>query len=47
VKRAYDQSIALGWAGPTMHKIFQAAFRSAKRVRSQTELGKLAVSIPV
>lgn len=46
IKRAYDQSVALGWSGPTMHKVFQAAFRAAKRVRSQTELGKLAVSIP-
>ncbi|MDB5039184.1 MAG: glutamyl-tRNA reductase [Bacteriovoracaceae bacterium] len=46
VKRAYDDGIRLGNVGPQFHKIFQSAFKVAKKIRARTEVGRLAVSIP-
>ena len=46
VKRAYEKSVQSGLVGPILHKCFQQAFKVAKRVRRETEVGRLAVSIP-
>jgi glutamyl-tRNA reductase len=46
VKRAYEEGIRLGTVGSHFHRIFQRAFKVAKKVRAQTEVGRLAVSIP-
>ncbi len=46
VKRAYEDGIERNEVGPKLHSAFQAAFRVAKKIRSQTEVGRLAVSIP-
>lgn len=46
IKQAYQDSIVEGWVGPSLHKVFQRAFKVAKGVRSKTEIGRFAVSIP-
>lgn len=46
VKKSYLKAQEEGSAGSVLHKIFQSAFRCAKRVRSETELGAFAVSVP-
>lgn len=46
LKRAYDESIKGGHVGPILHRCFQKAFKLNKRIRSQTEVGRLAVSMP-
>jgi len=46
VKRAYQDAVDLERAGPVLHRFFQFAFRVAKKIRSETEVGQFAVSIP-
>lgn len=44
-KRSYEKARAAGSAGPCLHKLFQRAFRVAKRVRSKTQITRGAVSV--
>lgn len=46
VKNAYQLAQARGWPGPILHRCFQSAFKVAKKVRSDTEVGQFAVSVP-
>ncbi len=46
IKKAYLKAQEQGSVGPLLHKVFQSAFRSAKKIRSETEIGSLAVSVP-
>jgi glutamyl-tRNA reductase len=45
VKRAYQEAKDKGTTGRILDNLFKYAFRSAKRVRSETEIGKGAVSV--
>jgi glutamyl-tRNA reductase len=45
LKDAYRAAQEAGSTGPTLNKLFQAAFSAAKRVRSETRIGENAVSI--
>ncbi len=45
LKDAYRVAQESGSTGPTLNKLFQAAFSAAKRVRSQTQIGANAVSL--
>lgn len=45
VKRAFAASSEAGGAGPRLTRLFQSAFRVAKRVRSETAVAENAVSI--
>lgn len=44
-KKAYENARASGNAGPSLHRLFQRAFRAAKQVRSRTEITRGAVSV--
>ncbi len=45
VKEAYQQSQESGMTGATLNGIFHRAFGAAKRVRSQTEIARMPVSV--
>ena len=45
LKYAYRVAHETGSTGPTLNKLFQAAFSAAKRVRSETQIGANAVSL--
>lgn len=45
LKDAYRVAHQSGSTGPTLNKLFQAAFSAAKRVRSETQIGANAVSL--
>jgi glutamyl-tRNA reductase len=45
VKRAYRSAVDAGSIGPILHRLFQRAFRAAKRMRSQTGLGGSSISV--
>jgi len=45
LKDAYRIAHEIGSTGPTLNKLFQAAFSTAKRVRSETQIGANAVSL--
>jgi glutamyl-tRNA reductase len=45
LKDAYRSAFAARGVGPLLHRLFQHAFRSAKRVRNQTGLGASSVSV--
>jgi glutamyl-tRNA reductase len=45
LKDAYRLAQENGSTGPTLNKLFQAAFSAAKRVRSETRIGANAVSL--
>jgi glutamyl-tRNA reductase len=45
IKEAYRQAAAAGSVGPILHRLFERAFRTAKRVRNETGLGASVVSI--
>jgi glutamyl-tRNA reductase len=45
LKDAYRVAQEAGSTGPALNKLFQAAFSTAKRVRSETRIGENAVSI--
>ncbi len=44
VRRAYQRSIDSGYVSPGLHRLFQAALRTGKRVRSETGIALGAVS---
>jgi len=39
VKRAYEEALAAGTTGPVTNRLFTAALRAGKRVRSETSIG--------
>ena len=45
LKDAYRAAQEAGSTGPALHKLFQATFSTAKRVRTDTRIGATAVSI--
>ena len=45
LKEAYRVAQETGSTGPSLNKLFQAAFSAAKRVRSETQIGANAVSL--
>jgi glutamyl-tRNA reductase len=45
VKDAFALAQAAGTAGPVLHALMSQAFSAAKRVRTETEVGRLAVSV--
>jgi glutamyl-tRNA reductase len=45
VKEAYRAAVDARSCGPTLNRLFQRAFRAAKRVRTETGLGGSAVSV--
>jgi len=45
LKDAYRVAQEAGSTGPSLNKLFQAAFSTAKRVRSETRIGENAVSL--
>jgi glutamyl-tRNA reductase len=45
LKDAYRAAQEAGSTGPSLNKLFQAAFSAAKRVRSETRIGENAVSL--
>lgn len=45
-KRAYEDAVQKNWVSVHLHRLCQQALRVAKRVRSETEIGLLAVSVP-
>jgi glutamyl-tRNA reductase len=45
VKESHRQATALGLVGPGLEAMLQAAYAAAKRVRSETEIGRYPVSI--
>ncbi len=45
VKEGFNLAIELGTAGFFMNRLFQLAFRSGKRARTETEIGDGAVSV--
>jgi glutamyl-tRNA reductase len=45
LKDAYRIAHQAGCTGPSLNKLFQAAFSAAKRVRSETQIGANAVSL--
>lgn len=45
-KESYQLAHEAGMAGATMNSIFHRAFSAAKRVRSQTEIARMPVSVP-
>jgi glutamyl-tRNA reductase len=45
LKDAYRVAHETGSTGPSLNKLFQAAFSAAKRVRSETQIGANAVSL--
>lgn len=46
VKQAYESARQVGCIGPTLHSLFQAALRVARRVAADTQLHHHRVSIP-
>ncbi|MGC8741821.1 MAG: glutamyl-tRNA reductase [Candidatus Sumerlaeaceae bacterium] len=46
VKDAYTAAQRAGVTGPIFHKLFSQALHVGKRVRHETEIGRLAVSVP-
>jgi len=45
VKSAYEHALSAGTAGHILHRLYQSTFAAAKRARSDTEIGRLAVNI--
>jgi glutamyl-tRNA reductase len=45
IKDAYRMAVAARSVGPVLNRLFQHAFRTAKRVRSETGLGSASVSV--
>jgi glutamyl-tRNA reductase len=45
LKDAYRAALQAGSTGPSLNRLFQAAFSAAKRVRSETRIGENAVSL--
>lgn len=45
VKSAYSQAVEAGASGTVLNNLFQAAFRVAKRIRTETSIGEYSVSV--
>ena len=45
VKDAYAAAFGAGHTGPALNRLFQQAFRAAKQVRTESEIGRGAVSV--
>jgi glutamyl-tRNA reductase len=45
VKKAYETARSSGAIGPYLHRLFQRAFRTAKQVRTHTDITRGAVSV--
>ncbi len=45
VKRAYDTALRLGTTGPLLNRLFKAALRTGKRVRSETRIAERRTSV--
>jgi glutamyl-tRNA reductase len=45
VKDAYAAAFGAGHTGPALNRLFQQAFRAAKKVRTESEIGRGAVSV--
>lgn len=45
VKRAYDAALRLGTTGPLLNRLFKAALRTGKRVRSETRIAERRTSV--
>ena len=45
VRRAVDRALEAGLAGPSLRAAFERAMRAAKRVRTETEIGRTPVSV--
>ena len=46
VKSCYEEASRMGTVGPVLHKLFQRTLRIAKRIRSETDVGRFPVSVP-
>lgn len=46
IRKAYEEAIQRVKLSPNLHRIFQEGFRVTKRIRSETEVGQFAVSVP-
>lgn len=46
LKQGFERAVLRGSAGPVLGQVFPQALRSAKRVRSETEIGSGQVSVP-
>jgi glutamyl-tRNA reductase len=46
VKQAYHEAVGCGAAGPLLSRLFQSALATGKRIRSETTIGRRAVSVP-
>jgi glutamyl-tRNA reductase len=46
IRRAHEQAIEAGTAGPLTNRLFAAALTTGKRVRSETKIGERRVSVP-
>jgi len=46
VKRAYETALAAGTTGPMTNRLFSAALRTGKRIRSETLIGAGHASVP-
>ena len=45
IKDAYKRAVSLGMTGPMLNRLFHQAFRTAKRVRTETDISKNPLSI--
>ncbi len=45
VKRAYDTALRLGTTGPLLNRLFKAALRTGKRVRTETRIAERRTSV--
>ena len=45
VREAYERSVSVGAVRGTLHRLFQTALRAGKQARSQTRVGRGAVSV--
>jgi glutamyl-tRNA reductase len=46
VKRAYETALAKETTGPLTNRLFEAALKTGKRVRTETAIGERALSLP-
>jgi len=45
-KCAYEEAVQKSWIGKNLHRFAQQALKVSKKVRHETEIGQLAVSVP-
>src|SRR5690606_30616789 len=45
VKRSYDTALRLGTTGPLLNRLFKAALRTGKRVRTETTISERRTSV--